>query len=278
MSQSRPIDQEQSHVLIPACFYSAYCKADWAVLQLEYLQSCLNQYVADGMRTSAEYPNGPEGIMTVRIDTDQFQVPVGLIIGDVVRNLRDALDHFTSAVVREVVGRQKDDRVRFPIAKDRIHLAGILKKHFVSTALEPITDAISVKIRPTHDENFILWALSQMSNTDKHRQISSTVSIGLTPYANFTWGEGNRAHNNMIGISPGESYTYSIPPGARLTDSAHSQRFIESRFGEGEVFQEQLVVDILYACVEEVFRALKLLTETYSELCIPKRVQPGSGE
>jgi hypothetical protein len=99
---------------------------------------------------------------------------LALIIGDAVHNLRAALDHFASTVIRT---NDPSAKPYFPVTKDRQHLhrSGVLAQ--LESALPGSTRLLLDKIRPIDSATDHLWAFGSLDIDDKHNLIIPTVTV-----------------------------------------------------------------------------------------------------
>jgi hypothetical protein len=114
-------------------------------------------------------------------------VPVefSLIIGDVIQNLRSALDHLAYDLwVREANGQGREGRIYFPIEKDQAsyNRNKADKTRGISQQSLAIIDTLS----PYPGGNDVLWRIHTLNNRDKHRLLvtvgSSFQSLDLGAY------------------------------------------------------------------------------------------------
>ena len=251
MSQLPPIEP---------IFNSAFSKAQWASHHIRSLTGGLALYVKDNIRVAIEQPDGPEGEQIVKIVSDEFWVPIPLLVGDIVRNLRDSLDHFVSAVFLERIGN--NERIVFPVATDSQNLGGVIRSTFNDPRVVEIGETILNKIQPTQAFGSPIWAFNQINNADKHRQLVITVNLVSTPMADWNRG-GTSFYRNTIIAEPGENFGYRIPTGAEIMNDAHLKPTLRISFGPSEVFAGEGVVPTLIDCSKATFAALQELLKTY---------------
>lgn len=108
-----------------------------------------------------------------------------LICGDIVHNLRSALDHAFWEVVSPFANTEKERRdVQFPFCKSEADLDGAMKQKLAHRVSQRFFDAIK-GLRPYRDAggNEFLWLVHELNLTDKHRL--------LTPTADYTHVTGS---------------------------------------------------------------------------------------
>ena len=112
-------------------------------------------------------------------------VELSLVTGDVIQNLRSALDHLAYELwVKEANGRGRGAKIYFPIDKDRTsynkNKAG--KTQGISARSVAIIDSLT----PYPGGNDALWRIHTLNNRDKHRLLvtvgSSFQSLDLGAY------------------------------------------------------------------------------------------------
>lgn len=114
----------------------------------------------------------------------------GLLLGDLVHNLRSALDHMVwDLVILNPDSVEPDSKIEFPIYSDRAqyglpHEAPRKLRGIVPEAVDLIEDA-----HPYHSPNAkrnALWLLRELDIADKYRTLLLTGSIaGLRSYGHF---------------------------------------------------------------------------------------------
>ena len=118
-------------------------------------------------------------------DVADLPVTIPLIIGDVIQNLRSALDHLAYDLwTKEAGGRGREDKIYFPIDKDEASYNSnkARKTQGISAQYLAIIDSLS----PYPGGNDSLWRIHTLNNRDKHRLLvtvgSSFQSVDLGAY------------------------------------------------------------------------------------------------
>lgn len=88
--------------------------------------------------------------------------------GDVIQNLRTALDHLANNLVA-VAGNAPTRRVEFPIAKDAATYEAEKARKVEGMRAEAV-EAID-RLKPYKDGNDLLWRIHELNNIDKHRML-----------------------------------------------------------------------------------------------------------
>jgi hypothetical protein len=89
--------------------------------------------------------------------------------GDVVHNLRSALDHLASQLVWVGSGKEPTRRIEFPIAKDAATYEGDKARKVEGMTPEAIKAIDALK--PYKGGNDALWRIHELDNIDKHRTL-----------------------------------------------------------------------------------------------------------
>ena len=113
-----------------------------------------------------------QGCYGVRVvSTTDMPVWVGIVIGDVIHNLRSGLEHVASDLYVLANGgdEQARKRSKFPMHQTRQNLVDTVNKGEIKPALPKVAEAIVDTIQPFEAGEKLLWALGQLWNIDKHR-------------------------------------------------------------------------------------------------------------
>jgi hypothetical protein len=89
--------------------------------------------------------------------------------GDIIHNLRSALDHLAGQLVWVGSGKEPSRRVEFPIAKDAATYEGE-KARKVEGMIPEVVKAIDA-LKPYKGGNDALWRIHELDNIDKHRTL-----------------------------------------------------------------------------------------------------------
>lgn len=167
-----------------------------------------------------------------------------LIIGDVVHNLRAALDHLANGIITAWHPRPPD-RPFFPMASKREHLVAHKFLPSIETALPGARDLLLHKIRPANGSNESLWAFHAVDNDDKHNLILPTVTITSINNINARIGTKGAGVADC-GVS-GEAMRPMVILTAfeQITIQQGFDTAVHLAFGEGSPFDYQPVVPTL---------------------------------
>jgi hypothetical protein len=93
--------------------------------------------------------------------------------GDIVHNLRSALDHLAYQLVIVGSGKEPSRRVEFPIAKDFATYAA--EKVRKVEGMRPLAIQAIDNVKPYKGGNEPLWRIHELDNIDKHRTLFSVA-------------------------------------------------------------------------------------------------------
>mgnify|MGYP001593026434 CR=1 FL=1 len=157
-------------------------KLTWACKHLDRLEQEIRAFIESGPYTPLFEKQVEPGEWVTRI-TVRHAIPAywSLIVGDVLHNLRSALDNLAYALVEKESGPPpKPTHVQFPIfdapddfkAKRKRYLAGMNARAVaVIEGLQPFN-------RPDRKWHSLLSLLNHLSKIDKHRHIIVTTMAG----------------------------------------------------------------------------------------------------
>jgi hypothetical protein len=192
---------------------------------------------------------------------------LGAIIGDALGNLRAALDHLTSGLVREW-GQTFQGSLYYPMAprKDLISHTGLAA---IEQALPGAKSLILDEIRPDGGPNEHLWDFYTLNKDDKHNfliptvnvvlvEIQATIAANGTVFEDCQW-EFNAARPSVLIKSP-------FP----ITIQNNFETTVQVKFGQGTPFQDEAVVPTLTQISEVVSEALN----AFERLAIATKGRP----
>ncbi|HTA04418.1 MAG TPA: hypothetical protein VK802_28855 [Streptosporangiaceae bacterium] len=205
--------------------------------------------------------------------SDVAVVPVdfSLVTGDVIQNLRSALDHLAYDLwLNEANGQGRGDRVYFPIDKDEASYKK--NKSGKTQGISAQSLAVIDSLRPYAGGNNTLWRIHALNNLDKHRLLvtvgSSFQSMDLGAYmlANMRTmpglPEGMRANlpDLPLFLKPADNL-FPLAAGAELFIGSEEDKEnpdMQFRFNivleEPGIVEGEPVTDILSAMIAEVGR------------------------
>ena len=162
-----------------------------------------------------------------------------LMIGDAVHNLRSALDHLATAIVRQGTN-DKRAKVHFPVAKNRDDLHGYGHLAKMESSLPGTEELIFKEIRPENNARDHLWLFKDINNDDKHNLIIPTVTI-----ANITGINLSETVTNLGFGSDAARPFIAIRSKAPFAIQGDPQASVDVSFAPGSTFEGEPVVPTL---------------------------------
>jgi hypothetical protein len=186
---------------------------------------------------------------------------MSLLIGDAVHNLRTALDYLAYSLIREATGAFPEGHVYFPICKNfEVYKSESSRKtKGMPQALKKRIDAF----KPYNGGDDRLWSLHQLDIADKHRLLTTTITVINTINFTINTDTVNRAFGGHLIFPPGliKLQTVHIPAlqplfpiekGALLYSIAGDHETnkdvkltFDITFGQSEVFAGKPIVKTL---------------------------------
>jgi hypothetical protein len=107
--------------------------------------------------------------VSLRGDPTPTRADIVMLTGTCVQTMLSSLDYVTSKIVNDAKGT--DTRIHFPIDVDDHQLKASGSYAKIAKFDPLLADFVLNEIKPTKAENFPLWALKRLANTDKHRNL-----------------------------------------------------------------------------------------------------------
>ena len=190
--------------LTPPGLFSARQKVSHANAQIEAFAEELADFEKNHGPRVVTVVDPKTQIETVKLIVPQLPIIIPLLIGDILHNVRGALDHATSAIVSNVT-KNIDRRVTFPFHETKREFIAKKETHTLYKTAPDVWQIIEEDFRPykSEDGNEILWGLSKLNNIDKHRLVLTTYARGFT--SQDVMGPNYNAKLNLhIQEGPGE--------------------------------------------------------------------------
>jgi hypothetical protein len=153
-------------------FLSAYAKLQWAKHHIDQLNvqstAFLRERLVLYVRKDASF-----GDRTMSVKYKGYLPPTfGLMIGDIITNLRDTLDHIVWELVSpNLTAEHAPESVRFPFPKRKESLGRVIKESLIDLA-GPDARRIVCETRPHPEGDDELYSLHALSNMVKHRIVA----------------------------------------------------------------------------------------------------------
>jgi hypothetical protein len=167
---------------------------------------------------------------------------LGLIIGDAVHNLRAALDHLASGIIRT-----KDAKATpyFPVTKHRKDLvtSGGLKA--IEEALPGSERLILKEIRPENDGRDKLWRVGSLDIEDKHNLITPSVVVTNVELIGRCLVATNEFRGGTFSNDATRTFHLVSTDGAPIEIDGHFKATASVNFSEGDLLKDEPVIPTL---------------------------------
>lgn len=192
---------------------------------------------------------------------------LALVIGDAVHNLRGALDHLCTGVVRTV---DKGAKRYFPMQKNRENLvspSGEAAKTLtaIEEALPGARKRLLEEIRPHNSPAEDLWGFHALDNDDKHNLLIPVVTLAEVSATRIDTAAGSMEGITVRNDAAGPiGLILSSSP---ITIHGDIQTTVEVRFPEGGLFENEPVLPTLIRIrdmVSETISAFERLIRNHS--------------
>lgn len=239
---------------------SAKMKVEWA-----------KAHIGDLHRLIASYAHPDNHTIVMKVDpasvTDKAflksePVPSNfrMHFGDIVHNLRTALDHVAYVFLE---GKVPEGERHFPFRETRASLKSTLDKGKVNAADAAVKKFILETLKPyridedTGEEgNIALWAVNKLDNIDKHRKLLVTAAVSGIRFEKIRYVENIVFSDNVFIAPVGEDgQIFHIPRGHIL--HAEYAPLVQIRIGEAGVFTGEPLLETLIHLFEAVSKAVE---------------------
>jgi hypothetical protein len=165
---------------------------------------------------------------------------LGLVIGDAIHNLRAALDHLATGIIRT---KDPEAKPYFPVSKKRDDLVNSGSLAAMEAALPGTKKLLLDKIRPVDDARNALWAFSSLDIDDKHNLILPVVTIA--EIRGFSIVYGSTVISNATAINDAAYPFMLATTRTPLTIQGNPQPIVQVEFGKGTPFKGHPVIPTL---------------------------------
>lgn len=197
---------------IPPVLATAASKLFWTVPLGETLRLNVIGNGSNLARVEPRY-DPATGNHSIAVVTNEIPPQFGLALGDIIHNMRSALDAAMSGIVKGD-DADYDRRVNFPIAKDeryvREYFSAKGKGSIVQKKNPSLAEFIANEIRPWESENPDLYNLSRLDNLSKHNIV--LFVFGKFRFSNFNYvtAENSVFYGNVFVVGPGEDFPIGV--------------------------------------------------------------------
>lgn len=196
------------------------------------------------------YANRSQHVLRYR-PKDDIAEAVALIIGDFLNNIRSALEHLASGIVRT---QKPGAEVHFPIRRARKDLIAASELAAIEKTLPGSKKLLLDQIRPDGGPNEATWAFASINNDDKHNLLVPTVAVTTIGNLNLRTG-GVTLANCAIGFDATRE-AIVVQSASPIAIENNFQTTVDVRFGQGNPFENEPVIPTLLQVAEVVAETL----------------------
>lgn len=152
-------------------FDGARLKAIWAKHLIGQIEQGVHRFASEQRSEIRSQRNAETGELRVQVRGTAVPVrsDVIMLTGTTVQTLLSSLDYITSEIWN--VAKQTDTRIHFPIDVDHTQLKASGSYTKIQKFRPALADFILNEVKPTKADNFPIWALKRLANTDRHRNL-----------------------------------------------------------------------------------------------------------
>lgn len=239
----------------------AFMKADWAEYCLRSLENSVDWYTKNCMRVTIKEAAIGSSSYEVLMETAPL-TPLGLEVGDIIRNLRGALDAAVSAVYR--THGKSENNAYWPFGDLKVNFEATVIGSIVKAGFAEIGNFFLTDMECTRSGNFPLWAMNQIDRANKHRSITVVVTWGVISDPSYIVPGAVMSFNNRTFLQSGLSRRFFIPKNANTKGFENPQPTLSITFGPSEIFAGEDVLPKLRELHLIVMDALKKFQKAYS--------------
>ena len=229
--------------------------------RIAFLHQFFSAYAEKGISVTVELVDAdkPSYSQVFRVKADELPFPLEIFVGEVIRNLRAALDYTLCAMATDRGATAEVLRqCYFPITGSDNQLANAVKSKVTDCGLDGLAQFFLTELRPTPTGNKALCDLNEIDRQNKHRALPVTLAVISAALPNWCGASGN-----IIQIAPGGDISVGIPRELYFENGAQLERRLELRFGQIPVFAGHNVVRVLRHLFEATLDAVDELQNAY---------------
>ena len=158
-------------------FEQAKLQLDYGVHHIKCMQKCLDAYLEEqsfNIRTNHNTETFDLNLWLQIVETEVWD-EIPLHAGACIQAIRTSLDYAISEVMNAAKGT--DTRTSFPVHKDNTQILGDTSLRKIREVNSGLADVIANDIKPTKSDNYAIWAVNRLANTNKHRNLILTKQV-----------------------------------------------------------------------------------------------------
>ena len=177
------------------------------------------------------------------------------IIGDIVHNLRTALDY----IIVEFTGLDSD-RISLPVGKGRSDVEASRKYQKIRRKLPLFADFLLDEIQPYAGGKFKLWELAKLDNIDKHKLLIPVTKVSTLLRLDIEDDHGNRIGDTFISVEEGKVLKIPSSGTSKIKKVNHKgEAGIDICFGHETPFPGLPVIAVLADLPKVTLQAIEAL-------------------
>lgn len=241
-------------------FSGAKLKIAWASGHITDLERSLVEHLRQGAGIKA-FTKVENGRHSLYVEADPIPPSIGLLLGDVLHNLRASLDYVAWELV-EAAGGTPSKKTYFPIAETIEKSAEIIDRGGIHIAGAKVRDTLLNVIKPYKGANPHLWALHGANNIDKHRLTVPVTAV--TMLENFSARSGGL---NIAGTTMGLRTGGQVSMLANMENEIHVLNLgtpaLQVKFPRDSDFGDAPLFPTLFDVASTVRRAIQDVEEAW---------------
>lgn len=212
-------------------FQQARAKLEWAnkhIKKFDVIIASLPKAYSSSIELNPE--TGCESIKYDLTDREKIFTEYALMIGDVLHNLKSALDYTWAATIKEVAPAALDNFTRFPFRDSVDELKNTLIGRKIDTISPELFDLVVSEIQPYGGGNDSLWSIHRLNILDKHKLLIPIVEYASIADIEVEDERGNVKKGGTWGTPTKPPYFVNFERGIHVRDKGHLALSID--FGE----------------------------------------------
>ena len=243
-------------------FNSARLKVQWANAYIDDLNRMFDDFLKSDFYTFSNELDAQTGQYRISV-TNKASLPVvvSLLLGDIIHNLRTALDHAATAIA------SNGSDVYFPFHKDIINLItpdGVIvcgKAKLIEKAVPKLGMFIINEIKPYCAGNPFLWKLTKLDAIDKHKFLVPTIQVTSVTAHDLYNSENNISIGQATGTVGAGGTVNVLGVFAKLEIRGKIEPSFEILFGKDTFFEDQPIIETLFNISNAVSETLSRIEE-----------------
>ncbi|MGC1469939.1 MAG: hypothetical protein WA793_11205 [Sphingorhabdus sp.] len=228
-------------------FESAKLKVQWANSHADKLNRVFAAFLESDFYTFSNERDAESGYYRIDVSSkNAMPMTVPLLLGDIVHNLRTALDHAATSIV----GNGQD--VYFPFHRNLINFITAegqivcSKTKLIEEAMPELGRFIIDEIKPYEAGNALLWRLTKLDAIDKHKFLLPTVELtSVTAYDLYDSENENSIGRLNATVGSGDRVNI-VSSFGKFEVRGKIEPSFEILFGKDTFFENQPVIETLF--------------------------------